>query len=178
MAITKKETKKKVIIKPIVEVQEEVQDDVMPEILEEEKINGKEKYYEAVGRRKTSTARVRLFTRKATDSADGDIALVTVNDKDYREYFNDETLWGVVESPLKKLKSLNRFKATVKVSGGGISGQADAIKHGISRALTLFDNNFRKKLRKSGFLTRDPRAKERRKYGLKKARKAGQWSKR
>jgi small subunit ribosomal protein S9 len=97
---------------------------------------------------------------------------------DYREYFSNKMLQAIVESPLRKLKSVNRFKATAKVSGGGLSGQADAIKHGLSRALVLFDLNFRKKLKKAGFLTRDPRAKERRKYGLKKARKAPAWSKR
>ncbi|MBI2064566.1 MAG: 30S ribosomal protein S9 [Candidatus Yanofskybacteria bacterium] len=141
--------------------------------------NGKkEKYFQAVGRRKESVAIVRLYTKKSTDAIEGDHALVRVNDKDYREYFSDANLQGVVESALRKLKSLNRFKATVKVSGGGLAGQAGAIKHGLSRTLTLFDLNFRKKLKKSGFLTRDSRTKERRKYGLKKARKSGQWSKR
>jgi small subunit ribosomal protein S9 len=139
---------------------------------------GPEKYYETVGRRKESIARVRLFTKKSTDVAGEEQAIVTVNQKSYTEYFSDVNLQHVVESPLRKLKSLNRFKATVIVHGGGIAGQAGAIKHGISRALELFDGNFRKKLKKSGFLTRDSRAKERRKYGLKKARKAGQWSKR
>jgi len=138
----------------------------------------KEKYYEAVGRRKESVARVRLYTKKAADVVIEDKALITVNGKDYRDYFTDANLWEVVESPLKKLKSLNRFKATVIVRGGGKSGQAGAIKHGIARALVLFDQNFRKKLKKSGYLTRDPRAKERRKYGLKKARKAPRWAKR
>jgi len=141
--------------------------------------NGKkEKYFQAVGRRKESVAIVRLYTKKSTDALEGDHALVRVNDKDYREYFSDTNLQGVVESALRKLKSLNRFKATVRVRGGGVAGQAGAIKHGLSRALTLFDLNFRKKLKKSGFLTRDSRIKERRKYGLKKARKSGQWSKR
>ncbi len=105
-------------------------------------------------------------------------ALVVVNGKDYRIYFSDANLWGVVESPLRKLKSLNRFKATVVVHGGGLSGQAGAIKHGIARALVEFDLNFRKKLKKSGFLTRDSRIKERRKYGHKKASKMGHFSKR
>src|SRR3989344_279023 len=141
--------------------------------------NGKkEKYFQAVGRRKESVAIVRLYTKKSTDALEGDHALVRVNDKDYREFFSDTNLQGVVESALRKLKSLNRFKATVRVRGGGVAGQAGAIKHGLSRALTLFDLNFRKKLKKSGFLTRDSRIKERRKYGLKKARKSGQWSKR
>lgn len=138
----------------------------------------KEKYYEAMGRRKESIARVRMYTKKATDIIENDKALVTVNGKDYRDYFSDATLWEVVEAPFKKLKSLNRFKATVVVRGGGKSGQADAIKQGIARTLVLFDQNFRKKLKKAGYLTRDPRTKERRKYGLKKARKAPRWAKR
>lgn len=137
-----------------------------------------EKYYEAVGRRKESIARVRLYTKKATDEGSEEKALITVNGKEYREYFTDANLWAVVESPLRKLKSVNRFKATVIVHGGGKSGQANAIKHGLARTLVDFDQNFRKKLKKSGFLTRDPRAKERRKYGLKKARKAPRWAKR
>lgn len=145
---------------------------------EVESENAKEKYYEAVGRRKESIARLRLFTRKSTDVVQEDAALLTVNGKDYREYFLDSNLISRIESPLRKLKSLNRFKATAMVNGGGIAGQADAVRHGLARTLEQFDTNFRKKLKKSGLLTRDPRAKERRKYGLKKARKAGQWSKR
>jgi len=145
----------------------------------QEKGNGPEKYYEAVGRRKEAVARVRVFTRKSTDmQVSDDKAIITVDGKPYYEYFRDPRLQIIVESPLRKLKSLNRFKATVKLSGGGIRGQADAIKLGLSRALVLFDANFSKKLRKSGYLTRDARVKERRKYGLKKARKAPQWAKR
>ena len=140
--------------------------------------NGKEKYFQAIGRRKESVARVRLYTKKSTDTVQEEKALVVVNGMDYRKYFSDMNLWNVVESPLRKLKSLNRFKATVVVHGGGSRGQADAIKHGIARALVEFDLNFRKKLKKSGFLTRDSRIKERRKYGHKKARKMGQFSKR
>ncbi len=140
--------------------------------------NSKEKYFQAVGRRKESIARIRLYTKKSTDTVEEEKALITVNGKDYRNYFSDVNLWNVVESPLRKLKSLNRFKATVVVHGGGLRGQADAIKHGIARALVEFDLNFRKKLKKSGFLTRDSRIKERRKYGHKKARKMGQWQKR
>jgi small subunit ribosomal protein S9 len=139
---------------------------------------GPEKYYQAVGRRKESIARIRLYTKKSSDVAGEEKAIVTVNNLNYTDYFKDVNFQHVVESPLRKLKSLNRFKATVIVNGGGLSGQAGAIKHGISRALELFDSNFRKKLKKSGFLTRDSRAKERRKYGLKKARKAPQWNKR
>ncbi len=141
--------------------------------------SGAEKYYEAVGRRKEAVARIRVYTRKSTDNqVSDDKALITIDGEPYYEYFKDARLQNIVESPLKKLKSLNRFKATIKVSGGGIRGQADAIKLGLSRALVLFDTNFSKKLRKAGFLTRDARVKERRKYGLKKARKAPQWAKR
>ncbi|MEK7076109.1 MAG: 30S ribosomal protein S9 [Patescibacteria group bacterium] len=140
--------------------------------------NGKEKYFQAIGRRKESIARIRLYTKKSTDTVEEEKALIVVNGKDYRNYFSDANLWNVVESPLRKLKSLNRFKVTVVVRGGGMSGQAGAIKHGIARALVEFDLNFRKKLKKSGFLTRDSRIKERRKYGHKKARKMGQFSKR
>jgi len=140
---------------------------------------GPEKYYEAVGRRKEATARVRVLTKKSTDQQDSENrAIITVNDQPYDTYFNSLKLQNVVEAPLRKLKSLNRFKATVKVSGGGLAGQADAIKFGLSRALVLFDSNFSKKLRKAGYLTRDARVKERRKYGLKKARKSPQWAKR
>ena len=142
------------------------------------RFTAKEKYYEAMGRRKESIARVRLYTKKATDAITEEKALITVNGKDYREYFTDANLWEIAEAPLKKLKSVNRFKVSVVVRGGGKSGQAGAIKHGIARTLVKFDNNFHKKLKKSGYLTRDPRAKERRKYGLKKARKAPRWAKR
>ncbi|MBI2063415.1 MAG: 30S ribosomal protein S9 [Candidatus Yanofskybacteria bacterium] len=138
-----------------------------------------EKYYESIGRRKRAVARVRVYTKKSTDAqVSEDKALIIVNDKPYNEYFRTSELQNTVEAPLKKLKSLNRFKATAKVFGGGTSGQAGAIKLGLSRALVLFDQNFSKKLRKSGYLTRDSREKERRKYGLKKARKAPQWAKR
>ncbi len=177
MAIKKPaKIKEPVVPVPVVEIEE---DDTLEPVIEvEEDKGGPEKYYETVGRRKESIARVRLYTKKSSDAPSGDGAIVTVNNKNYTEYFTDVQLQHVVESPLRKLKSLNRFKVTAMVHGGGSSGQAGAIKHGVSRALELFDANFRKKLKKSGFLKRDPRAKERRKYGLKKARKAGQWSKR
>ncbi|HAU07998.1 MAG TPA: 30S ribosomal protein S9 [Candidatus Yanofskybacteria bacterium] len=148
------------------------------EKIDEEQKSGKEKYYETVGRRKNATARVRLYTKKSTDTIKDEKALIIINGKDYTEYFLDGNLQLVVESPLKRLKSIGRFKATVMVNGGGLSGQAGAVRHGLARALTLFDANFRKKLKKANFLKRDPRAKERRKYGLKKARKSPQWSKR
>jgi len=144
----------------------------------EKKSVEKEKYLEAVGRRKESIARVRLFTKKAGDKFIEDKTLISINQKPYQEYFRDLFLQNIIEEPLRKLKSLERFKGSIKVSGGGLSGQAEAIRLGISRALILFDANYRKKLKKFGYLTQDSRVKERRKYGLKKARKAPQWAKR
>ena len=160
------------------EVKSEPSDTVAPVVEEREEARD-EKYYESVGRRKNAIARVRLITRKSTDTtANEERAILNVNGKDYFDYFKEKELHEVVEGPFRKLKSLNRFKATIKVLGGGIRGQADAIAHGLARSLILFDANFSKKLRKSGYLTRDSRVKERRKYGLKKARKAPQWAKR
>jgi small subunit ribosomal protein S9 len=159
-------------------VRDEDDIDLGPLTLEELPEGAKEKYFEAIGRRKTAVARVRLMTRKSGDKLTEDAALMTVNDKDYAEYFLDKNLILRVEQPLRRLKSLQRFKVTAKVNGGGISGQADAVRHGISRALELFDANFRKKLKKAGFLTRDPRKVERKKPGLKKARKGPRWAKR
>ena len=133
------------------------------------------KYYEAVGRRKTAIARVRLLTIKPFEGDDGKM---TVNGKFYKEYFPTLTLQQSAEASLRRLKSLNRFEVVVKVKGGGSNAQAEALRHGLARALVLFNLDFRKKLKKAGFIKRDPRAKERRKYGLKKARRAPQWQKR
>jgi small subunit ribosomal protein S9 len=159
-------------------VREEDDIDLGPETLEELPEGAKEKYYEAIGRRKEAVARVRLMTRKSGDKATEDRALMTVNGKDYADYFLDANLLQRIEQPLRRLKSLHRFKVSAIVQGGGISGQADAVRHGISRALELFDANFRKRLKKSGFLTRDPRRVQRKMPGLKKARKSGRWAKR
>lgn len=154
-------------------------DDLVAEQGEGERSDRTEKYYESVGRRKEATARIRVYTKKSTDiQPSEERAIIIVNNKPYIDYFRSLSLQDIVDAPLRKLKSLNRFKATVKVSGGGMHGQADAIKFGLSRALVSFDPNFSKKLRKAGYLTRDSREKERRKYGLKKARKAPQWAKR
>lgn len=133
------------------------------------------RYFEAVGRRKRAVARVRLFTARPFEGEEGKIV---VNGKPYKEYFRVLELNQIVEGALKRLKSLNRFEVSVKVKGGGVAGQAEAVRHGIARALVIFNPDFRKRLRRAGFLTRDPREKERRKYGLKKARKAPQWQKR
>ncbi len=133
------------------------------------------KYYEAVGRRKTATARIRLFTIKPLEEDEGKI---TVNDKPYKDYFSLMDSQQAVEASLRKLKSLNRFEVVAKVRGGGIRAQAEALRHGIARALVKFNLDFRKKLKRAGYLKRDPRMKERKKYGLKGARRAPQWAKR
>ena len=130
----------------------------------------KDKYFEAVGRRKTATARVRVFG----DSKNS----VLINEKSLSDYFPQAVHQKNVLDPLKTGEDQGTFKITVKVKGGGISAQSEAIRHGIARALVLVDSENRKPLKKAGFLKRDPRSKERKKPGLKKARKAGQWSKR
>lgn len=146
----------------------------MPE--KKEKIKKAEKYYEAVGRRKRAIARVRLFTSGPGESINKGNLLI--NNKPYKEYFSILALQKTIEEPFTRLKSINRFRGVVKVKGGGSRGQAEAVRHGIARALVLFDDNFRKRLKKSGYLTRDPRKIERKKFGLRKARRASQWRKR
>lgn len=177
--------KKEEIIEPIipmsfVDTAKTEDDDIElgPQTLEELAPGAKEKYFESVGRRKRAVARVRLMTRKSGDEIREDAAVMTVNGQDYMDYFKDKQLILRTESPLRRLKSLHRFKVSALVNGGGISGQADAVRHGISRTLELFDANFRKKLKKAGFLTRDSRKVERKKPGLKKARKGPRWAKR
>jgi len=132
-------------------------------------------YHEAVGRRKTSSARVRIFTCKPFEDEKGK---VIVNGKKYDDFFTTFDLRETLLSPLKRMKSINRFEVTIKIKGGGIKGQAEAARHGLSRALVKFNPDFSKKLKRAGFLTRDSRKKERKKPGLKKARKASQWKKR
>jgi len=133
------------------------------------------KYYEAVGRRKTAIARVRMLTIKPFE---GDEGKITINGKSYKVYFPTLALQQIAEASLRRLKSLNRFEVVAKVNGGGIRGQAEAVRHGLARVLVLFNADFRKKLKKAGYIKRDPRVKERKKYGLKKARRAPQWQKR
>ncbi len=130
----------------------------------------KDKYIESVGRRKTSVARVRL-TETPKQS-------FVINDKEIATYFPTDELQHVVLSAFTHAKTPAKFKVSIKVSGGGVHSQAEAVRHGIARALIIFDGMLRKDLKKAGMLKRDPRAKERRKFGLKKARKAPQWSKR
>lgn len=121
------------------------------------------------GRRKTSTARVRLVPGNGK---------VTINDRDIDKFFNYETLKVIAKEPLVLTETIDKFDAIIKVEGGGFTGQAGAIRHGISRALIESDGELRPILKKAGYLTRDSRMKERKKYGLKKARKSPQFSKR
>ncbi|MFA5012984.1 MAG: 30S ribosomal protein S9 [Candidatus Paceibacterota bacterium] len=123
-----------------------------------------------MGRRKTAVARVRLYTK-------GD-KKIFVNGKPIEDYFKMSNHQKIVNSSLDKMKSEGRFRITVVVRGGGINSQAEAVRHGITRALVIFNPEYRKRLRKAGYLTRDPRMKERKKFGLKRARRAPQWSKR
>lgn len=128
------------------------------------------KYIEAIGRRKTAVARVWLFTKGAKK--------IIVNKKDYKEYFPIFQLQKIVEDPLVAINSVGKYRFEIVVRGGGISAQAGAICHGIARALVKLNPVFKKILKRKGFLTRDPRMRERKKYGLKRARKAPQWQKR
>ena len=129
----------------------------------------KEKYYYGTGRRKHSVARVRVYNGTGK---------ITINGRDIDDYFGLETLKLIVRQPLVTTGTLSKVDVEAKVAGGGVSGQAGAIRHGITRALLLLDENFRAPLKAAGFLTRDPRMKERKKYGLKAARRAPQFSKR
>ena len=126
------------------------------------------KYY-GTGRRKTSVARVYLVPGTGK---------ITINKRDIDEYLGLETLKVIVRQPLVATDNADKFDVIVNVRGGGYTGQAGAIRHGISRALLTVDNDFRPVMKKAGFLTRDPRMKERKKYGLKAARRAPQFSKR
>jgi small subunit ribosomal protein S9 len=126
-------------------------------------------YFYGTGRRKSSVARVRVYSGSGS---------VTINSRNIDDYFGLETLKLVVNQPLVLTRNAGRFDIAVRVVGGGVSGQAGAIRHGISRALLQYDENLRPELKKAGFLTRDPRMKERKKYGLKAARRAPQFSKR
>lgn len=132
-----------------------------------------ERYIETTGGRKTSHARVRLFSVSG-----GKQKTIIINGKDYKEYFKIAKHQMFVVSPLKLAGVSDKMGITVKVAGGGIGMQAEAVRHGLSRALILFNEEFKKRLRQAGFVTRDARMVERKKYGLKKARRAPQWQKR
>ena len=137
------------------------------------KAKTQDKYFEAVGRRKTSIARVRVTPSSGTKN------VITVNDRDIKDYFlsseSKTSIKEVLEIPEMEGQ---KFTITIMAKGGGINSQAGAVVQGLARALTKLNAVLRKPLKKEGYLSRDPRAKERRKFGLKKARKAPQWSKR
>ena len=126
-------------------------------------------YFYGTGRRKSSVARVRVYNGTGK---------ITINDRDIDDYFGLETLKLIVRQPLNLTGTLDKFDIICRVAGGGVTGQAGAIRHGISRALLQYDAELRGELKKAGLLTRDPRMKERKKYGLKGARRAPQFSKR
>ena len=132
------------------------------------KIDKKQKYYEAVGRRKTAIARVRIYAKNGEFS---------VNGKQLKDYFKTERQRADAVVPVSELK-LDNVSFTAKVEGGGLTAQSQAIRHGLARALVVLNPILKKRLRKLGFLTRDSRMVERKKYGLKKARRAPQWAKR
>ncbi len=126
-------------------------------------------YFYGTGRRKSSVARVRVYNGTGK---------IIINDREIDDYFGLETLKLIVRQPLALTNTADKFDIICRVAGGGVTGQAGAIRHGISRALLQFDAELRPELKKAGFLTRDPRMKERKKYGLKGARRAPQFSKR
>ena len=126
-------------------------------------------YFYGTGRRKSSVARVRLYAGTGK---------ITVNDRDIDDYFGLETLKLIVRQPLALTNTMDKFDIVCRVAGGGVTGQAGAIRHGLARALLQFNEELRPELKNAGFLTRDPRMKERKKYGLKGARRAPQFSKR
>ncbi len=126
-------------------------------------------YFYGTGRRKSSTARVRLVPGSG---------VITINKKDVDEYFGLDTLRLIIDQPFNVTGTMGKFDVIATVEGGGISGQAGAVRHGISRALLQAGDEYRTPLKKAGLLTRDPRMKERKKYGLKAARRASQFSKR
>ncbi|MEX0933774.1 MAG: 30S ribosomal protein S9 [Candidatus Paceibacterota bacterium] len=131
----------------------------------------KGRYIEGIGRRKTAVARVRIFEESGAPS-------FHVNEKNIQDYFPTEEMKGIAHEALAKGKGDISFSVSAKIVGGGIHAQAEALRLGLSRALVFFDEELRKKFKKAGLLKRDPRMVERKKFGRKKARKSGQWSKR
>jgi small subunit ribosomal protein S9 len=156
---------------------------VKKEIKKPKVVEKPEKYYQAIGRRKTAIALVRLFTRRLQPSlsptegkpSESDFL---VNGKPLNVYFPNSEIQQIALASLKKMKAEDRFRVFARVKGGGLLAQAEAIRHATARALVLFNPDYRKRLKRAGFLTRDPRMKERKKFGLKRARRAPQWQKR
>jgi len=152
---------------------------VKKEIKKPKVVEKPEKYYQAIGRRKTAIALARLFTRRLqpTEGKSPESEFL-VNEKPLNVYFPNPEIQQIALASLKKMKAEGRFRVSVRVKGGGLLAQAEAIRHAIARALVLFNPDYRKRLKRAGFLTRDPRMKERKKFGLKRARRAPQWQKR
>ncbi len=132
--------------------------------------NTKKKYYRGIGRRKTSTSTIHLYQQKGGG--------FLINEKELANYFPEYSLQKIVTEPLSLLDYTGKFLVLAKVSGGGKKSQAEAIRHGIARALVVFDEGLRKQIKSAGYLTRDSRMRERKKPGLKRARRAPQWRKR
>lgn len=165
----------KIVKKPVSEKEPEKeikQETPAQEEVSEIEIKGAKnnKYFEEIGKRKTAKARVRLFTR-------GEKAFI-VNNKTYKEYFPTLDLQKIASASLDKMKLLERFRIQAIVRGGGTRAQAEAVRHAIAKILVQVNPIFRKRLKKHGFLTRDSRMRERKKFGLKRARRAPQWKKR
>lgn len=154
--------KEKVVKKKAVEIKK----------TEKKKVSDKKdsRYFEAVGRRKTAVARIRIWTKGEKE--------FLVNTKPCNEYFPTLNLQNNAKSSLIKMNCLDKFKISALVKGGGVNAQSEAVRHGIARVLLMFNPDFKKRLRKAGFLTRDSRMRERKKFGLKRARRAPQWRKR
>lgn len=172
----KKEAVKKVALKPTVskpavakKVSTPKESRILDRSVGKESVVPKSRYIEAIGRRKTSVARVRLMINESG---------IKINGKDYKDYFKVSKLQEIINAPLIILELKDKYGFSIIVVGGGIFSQAEAIRHGITRALIKLNAEFRKRLKKYGFITRDSRMVERKKYGLKKARKAPQWAKR
>jgi small subunit ribosomal protein S9 len=127
-------------------------------------------YYYGTGKRKTSIAKIRLYPDEG--------GTILVNGKPMDEYFNWKPWQGIITEPFRITETVNRFQVAVRVQGGGVNSQAEAIRHGISRALVVYDETLKAGLRRAGFITRDARIKESKKYGLKRARRAPQYTKR
>jgi small subunit ribosomal protein S9 len=147
----------------------EVKKTIIKEPKAEEIVKLKGKYVSAVGRRKTASAQVRLYQNGK--------GIILINEKKATDYF-PATIYSIIIQPLKQAGNLKEINISVKVQGGGLKGQAEAIRHGITRALIMIDSDSREAMKAKGWLTRDARKKERKKPGLKKARRAPQWSKR
>ena len=147
-----------------------VDDTDFEEVIIDEAALKSDRYFQSVGRRKTAVARIRLYTK-------GDKEFL-VNSKPYQTYFSTLADQETAVASMKKMKCLEKFRVVILVKGGGHSAQAEAVRHGTARVLVSFNQNFRKRLSKAGLLTRDSRQRERKKFGLKRARKSPQWAKR